>query len=357
MKKALITGITGQDGSYLAEILLDKDYEVHGIIRRCSTFNTDRIDHLYNNANILDKKLFLHYGDLNDGSNISKLVSSIKPDEIYNLGAQSHVKVSFEVPEYTADIDGIGALRLLTAMKEYCPKSRFYQASTSELYGGIPEEMPERGYDENSKFHPRSPYGAAKLYAYWITRNFREAYGLYSCNGILFNHEGPRRGKTFVTRKITSWIGKNIHYIKNANSVTPLKLGNLNAKRDWSHAKDCCEAMHMMLQQNSPEDYVIASGEYHTVREFAEIAFKSVGFTLSWKGEGVDEEGYINIYGVDQKVIEVDPKYYRPAEVEQLLGNPSKAIQMLGWKPTYNFKDLVEEMVKSDIGDTYGKRF
>lgn len=357
VKKALITGITGQDGSYLTEILLEKGYEVHGIVRRCGTLNTDRIDHLCNNSKIFNKSLFLHYGDLSSGSDASQLVSLVKPDEVYNLGSQSDIKVSFDIPEYTANVDGLGALRLLTAIKDYCPKARYYQASTSDLYGGIPAEMPKSGYNEESAFHPRSPYAVAKLFAYWTTRTFRDSYGIHASNGILFNHESPRRSKTFVTRKITSWIGANVHYLKNSNIVLPLTLGNLNARRDWSHAKDCCEAMYLMLQNDSPDDYVISSGTCRTVRAFAEAAFLSAGMELKWSGKGVKEQGYVNLYGVDQIVITIDPKYYRCSEVHQLKGDSSKVFNSLGWKPAHSFESLVDEMVKSDSDNPHDKRF
>ncbi len=335
--KALITGITGQDGSYLAELLLEKGYEVHGIIRRSSSFNTGRIDHLYQDPHNQDVRLFLHYGDLADSSNLNRLLEKIEPAEIYNLGAMSHVQVSFEVPEFTAEVDGLGTLRILDAIKETGIKTRFYQASTSELYGKV-QEIPQK---ETTPFYPRSPYAAAKLYAYWITVNYREAYNLYACNGILFNHESPRRGETFVTRKIT----------RAANRIAlgkqdKLYLGNIDAKRDWGFAGDYVEAMWLMLQQNEPEDLVIATGEAHTVREFCELAFKQVNIDLEWVGRGVAEKG---VDCKTQKVlVEIDPKYFRPTEVDQLLGDPSRAMQKLNWKPKVTFQQLVAMMMEAD---------
>lgn len=314
MKRALITGITGQDGSYLAELLLEKGYEVHGIIRRSSSFNTGRIDHIF-------KQLHLVYGDLTDGSAVNKILRDVRPNEIYNIGAQSHVRVSFDIPEYTADVDALGTLRILEAIRENGLSTRFYQASTSELYGKV-AEVPQ---SETTPFYPRSPYGAAKLYAYWITVNYRESYGLYACNGILFNHESPRRGETFVTRKITKAAARISCGLQH-----DLRLGNLDAKRDWGFAKDYVEAMWLMLQQNRPEDYVIASGETHTIRELLDIAFGRVG--LDWKP-------YVGI----------DPVYYRPAEVDILLGDPTKAEKQLGWKRTTTFKELIEMMVDHDL--------
>lgn len=337
MKKALITGITGQDGSYLAEILLEKGYEVHGIIRRSSSFNTGRIDHLFNNPEIHGKKLFLHYGDLTDSSNLNRLLEKVEPDEIYNLGAQSHVQVSFEVPEYTAEVDGVGVLRFLDGIKETGIKTKFYQASTSELYGKA-QDIPQT---ENTPFYPRSPYGVAKLYAYWIIKNYREAYNLFAVNGILFNHESPRRGETFVTRKITRAAAR----IK-AGIQDKLLLGNLHAKRDWGYAPEYCEAMWLMLQQNEPEDFVIATGETHTVREFCEVAFSELGMPLKWQGEGIDEKG------IDQKtgrtLIEVNPRYFRPTEVDILIGDPIKAKEKLGWQPKMKFEELARMMARKD---------
>lgn len=338
MKTALITGITGQDGSYLAELLLEKGYQVHGIIRRGSTFNTQRIDHLYQDPHEEDIRLELHYGDLIDASNISRLVEKIEPDEIYNLAAQSNVAVSFEQPEYTSDVDGLGALRLLDAIRESRVDTRFYQASTSELYGDV-EEMPQ---DEETPFHPRSPYAVAKLYAYWITRNYREAYDLFACNGILFNHESPRRGKRFVTRKITRAVAR----IK-GGLQDRVYLGNLNAKRDWGYAPEYVRAMWQMLNHDGPEDFVIATGETHTVREFAEKAFLAGGYELVWEGEGVDERGIDRESG--EVLVEVDPRYFRPAEVDVLLGDPSKAKEVLGWEHETSFDELVRIMVESDI--------
>jgi len=339
MKKALITGITGQDGSYLTELLLSKGYEVHGIIRRASKFNTDRIDHLFEDPHIGNKTLFLHHGDMTDSSNLNRLIERVQPDEIYNLAAQSHVQVSFEVPEYTAEVDGIGTLRLLDAIKESGIKTRFYQASTSELYGGKPGTEPQ---DESTPFCPRSPYAAAKLYAYWVTVNYREAYGLYACNGILFNHESPRRGETFVTRKITRAVA---HIL--AGKQDRLYLGNLDAKRDWGFAGDYVEGMWRMLQQEQPDDYVLATGETHSVREFVVLAFREAGIDLQWRGQGIDEKGYDAKSG--KVLVEINPRYFRPTEVEVLLGNPSKAERVLGWKRKVGFQELVSMMVKADI--------
>ena len=338
MKKALITGITGQDGSYLAEFLLGKGYEVHGIIRRASTFNTKRIDHIYQDPHEENVKLHLHYGDLTDASNLSRLVEKINPDEIYNLAAQSHVAVSFDMPEYTTDVDAMGTLRLLDAIKESEINTKFYQASTSELYGEV-QEMPQT---EATPFNPQSPYAVAKLYAYWIVKNYREAYDMHAVNGILFNHESPRRGKRFVTRKITRAAAR----IAKGNQ-DKLYLGNLNAKRDWGYAKDYVRMMWMMLQEEEPDDYVVATGETHTVREFAEYAFKHTGVELEWKGEGVDEKGIDKETG--KVLVEVDPQYFRPAEVDILLGDPSKAKEKLGWEPKVKFEKLVKIMVKSDL--------
>jgi len=337
MKKALITGITGQDGSYLTELLLEKSYEVHGIIRRSSSFNTGRIDHLFNNPEIHGKKLFLHYGDLTDTSNLNRLLEKVKPDEIYNLGAQSHVQVSFEVPEYTAEVDGIGVLRFLDAIKETGIETKFYQASTSELYGKA-REIPQ---NENTPFYPRSPYGVAKLYAYWIIKNYREAYNLFACNGILFNHESPRRGETFVTRKITRAAAR----IK-AGLQDKLTLGNLDAKRDWGYAPEYCEAMWLMLQQNEPEDFVIATGETHTVREFCEVVFSELGMNVEWNGRGTEEKGLNAKNG--KTLIEVNPRYFRPTEVDILIGDYSKAKHKLGWQPKVKFAELAKMMAKSD---------
>lgn len=338
MKKALITGITGQDGSYLAELLLDKGYEVHGLIRRSSSFNTGRIDHLYKDLHNGNIKLFLHHGDLTDSSNLNRVLEKIKPDEIYNLAAQSHVKVSFEVPEYTAEVDGIGVLRFLDAIKESGIKTKFYQASTSELYGKV-LEIPQT---EKTPFYPRSPYGVAKQYAFWIVKNYREAYNLYACNGILFNHESPRRGETFVTRKITRAavrIKKGIQ--------SKLYLGNLDSKRDWGYAKDYVEAMWLMLQQDKPEDYVIATNETHTVREFVKLTFKELEIMIKWIGEGVKEKGICKKTG--RALIEVDPRYYRPTEVDILIGDYSKAKEKLGWEPKVKFEELVRIMIKHDL--------
>jgi len=338
LKKALITGITGQDGSYLAELLLEKGYEVHGIIRRASTFNTQRIDHIYQDPHEENVKLKLHYGDMTDSSNLSRLVEKINPDEIYNLAAQSHVGTSFEIPEYTTDVDAMGTLRLLDAIKESEVDCKFYQASTSELYGKV-QEVPQT---EKTSFYPRSPYAAAKLYAYWIVKNYREAYDLFAVNGILFNHESPRRGKRFVTRKITRAVARITK-----DKQDKLYLGNMNAKRDWGYAKDYVKMMWMMLQHDTPEDFVIATGETHTVREFVEAAFSHVDVEIEWQGEGVDEKGIDKDTG--KVLVEVDPKYFRPTEVDLLIGDPSKAKEELGWEPEFKFKELVHLMVQSDL--------
>jgi len=342
MKTALITGITGQDGAYLAEFLLDKGYTVHGIKRRASLFNTDRIDHLYKDPHEKGVKFKLHYGDLTDATNLIRIVQEVQPDEIYNLAAQSHVMVSFETPEYTANADALGTLRLLEAMRilGMGGKTRFYQASTSELYGKV-QETPQK---ETTPFYPRSPYGVAKLYAYWITVNYREAYNFFACNGILFNHESPIRGETFVTRKITRAVAR----IK-LGLQKKLFLGNFNARRDWGHARDFVEAMWLILQQDEPEDYVIATGKQHSVREFVEAAFREVGISITWKGKGSDEKGYDGDTG--RALVEVDRRYFRPAEVDTLHGNPSKAKKKLGWKPRVTFRELVSEMVREDLKD------
>ena len=349
MKKALITGITGQDGSYLAELLLEKGYEVHGIKRRSSSFNTERIDHLYDDFHN-DPKLLLHYGDLTDSSNLIRLISEIQPDEIYNLGAQSHVGVSFESPEYTADVDALGTLRILEAIRflKLAKKTKFYQASTSELFGLI-QENPQT---EQTPFYPRSPYGVAKLYSYWITVNYREAYGIFGCNGILFNHESPRRGETFVTRKITRAL-TNIA----VGNEDCLYLGNLNAKRDWGHAKDFVRMQWLMLQQNEPNDYVIATGKQYSVKEFVKWSAEFLGIEIAFKGEGVDEVGIIKSFdegkfpnlSIGKEIIKVDPKYYRPAEVEELLGDASKAKNDLGWKPEISAKEMCKDMIEHDL--------
>ena len=337
MKKALITGITGQDGSYLTELLLKKGYEVHGIIRRSSSFNTFRIDHLYKDESILNKSLFLHYGDLTDSSNLNRLVEKIQPDEIYNLGAQSHVQVSFELPEYTAEVDGVGTLRFLDAIRETGIKTKFYQASTSELYGKV-QEIPQT---EQTPFYPRSPYGVAKLYAYWIVVNYREAYDIFACNGILFNHESERRGKTFVTRKISVAVAKIMLGLQDS-----LSIGNLDAKRDWGYAPEYCEGMWRMLQAEKPDDYVMATGETHTVREFIEESFDVLGEEIIWEGEGIDEKGILKSSG--QMVVNINPRYFRPTEVELLIGDASKAKTNLGWTPKVTFKELVKIMVTAD---------
>ena len=340
MKKALITGITGMDGSHLAELLLEKGYEVHGIIRRTSTFNTDRIDHIFD-------KLKLHYGDVTDPLVISNLVSQIQPDEIYNLAAQSHVKVSFEIPYYTAQVDGLGTLAILEAVKNHCPKARVYQASTSELYGGMNYNMPETGYTEESIMHPRSPYGVAKLYGLWITKNYRESYGMHISNGILFNHEGERRGETFVTRKITIGLSKIKKSLIDKTDFETLKLGNLYSKRDWGYAKDYVEGMWLMLQQDKPDDYVLATNETHSIKEFVNLAIEQCGFDVEWIGEGIDEKLVTKSGG--KVIVEIDSKYYRPAEVDTLLGDYSKAKNILGWEPNVKFENLVKIMMKSDL--------
>lgn len=338
-KKALITGITGQDGAYLAEFLLDKGYIVHGIKRRSSSFNTARIDHLYRDPHERNVNFFIHYGDLTDSTNLIRIIQEVQPDEIYNLAAQSHVQVSFETPEYTANSDGLGTLRLLEAIRilDMKKKTKFYQASTSELYGLV-QEIPQK---ETTPFYPRSPYAAAKLYAYWITINYREAYGIFACNGILFNHESPIRGETFVTRKITMAATKIKHGLQEK-----LYLGNLDAKRDWGFAGDYVEAMWLMLQQKEPEDYVIATGETHSVKEFSELAFKEAGINIIWKGKGREEVGLDADSG--KVLIEIDPRYYRPTEVDLLIGDPSKAKEKLGWEPKVNLEELVKIMIKAD---------
>ncbi|MCK5416736.1 GDP-mannose 4,6-dehydratase [Candidatus Parcubacteria bacterium] len=338
-KVALITGITGQDGSYLAELLLKKNYKVHGIIRRSSSFNTGRINHLYQNPQEKNKKLILHYGDLTDSTNLIKLIQTIQPDEIYNLGAQSHVKVSFETPEYTANSDALGTLRILEAIKllGLKNKTKFYQASTSEMFGSTPPPQ-----NEKTPFHPRSPYGAAKVYAYWITINYREAYGIHASNGILFNHESPRRGETFVTKKIT----KAATRIK-LGLQDKLYLGNLNAKRDWGHAKDFVKAMYLMLQQEKPSDIIIATGKQYSVRDFCKSVFEKLNIELEWNGKDINEKAIDKKSG--KTIIEIDSKYFRPTEVESLLGNTSKAFKELNWKPKINFDELVSEMVEYDL--------
>ncbi len=375
MKKALITGITGQDGSYLTELLLEKDYEVHGIIRRSSSFNTGRIDHLYNDPEILDKKLFLHYGDLVDTSNMNRLLEKIEPDEIYNLAAQSHVKVSFEVPDYTAQVDALGTLRFLDAIREVgLRKVKFYQASTSELYGKV-REIPQ---NEETPFYPRSPYGVAKLYGYWIIVNYREAYNIFASNGILFNHESPRRGETFVTRKITRAASRIA-----AGMQKQLLLGNMEAKRDWGFAPEYCEGMWRILQHEKAEDFVLATGETQTVRRFAELTFNNLGIELEWKGKGIDETGIIKTIDLNKAkeligyssnknnyikdftkelksgdvVIAVDPNYYRPTEVDLLIGDASKAEKKLGWKAKTKFEELVKLMIKSDMDKVLRRGF
>ncbi|GAB3355352.1 GDP-mannose 4,6-dehydratase [Lysobacter tyrosinilyticus] len=349
-KRALITGITGQDGSYLAELLLEKGYEVHGIKRRASSFNTERVDHLYQDPHEARRKFHLHYGDLTDTSNLTRIVAEVQPDEIYNLGAQSHVQVSFEMPEYTADVDGLGTLRLLEAMRflKLGDRCRFYQASTSELYGLV-QEVPQK---ETTPFYPRSPYGVAKLYAYWITVNYRESYGMYACNGILFNHESPRRGETFVTRKITRGLANIAVGLESC-----LYMGNLDALRDWGHAKDYVRMQWMMMQQDKPKDYVIATGVQYSVRQFIDMAAKELGITLAFEGQGVHERAVVQAVEGDKAqavkvgdvIVRVDPRYFRPAEVETLLGDPTLAKDDLGWVPQITLQGMVVEMMASDL--------
>jgi GDPmannose 4,6-dehydratase len=362
MKRALITGITGQDGAYLAELLLEKGYEVHGIKRRSSLFNTQRVDHLYQDPHDKDVRFVLHYGDLTDATNLIRIIQEVRPDEIYNLGAQSHVKVSFEAPEYTADADGLGTLRLLEAIRMLGldKKTRFYQASTSELYGKV-QEIPQT---ETTPFYPRSPYACAKLYGFWCTVNYREAYGIYACNGILFNHESPRRGETFVSRKITRAVSRIALGLQEK-----LYLGNLDAKRDWGHAKDFVKAQWLILQQEKPDDYVIATGKQHSVREFCERAFLEIGIQIEWKGQGLSEKGIIKNLNPSallkkydrrewlrkhqrgQAVVLIDPRYFRPTEVDTLLGDPSKAQKILGWIQEISFEEMVKEMIEHDLNE------
>ena len=369
MKRALISGITGQDGAYLAEFLLDKGYEVHGIKRRASSFNTGRIDHLYQDPHEKEVRFFMHYGDLTDSTNLIRIIQEVKPDEIYNLAAQSHVQVSFETPEYTANSDALGTLRILEAIRilGMDETARFYQASTSELFGKV-QTVPQ---NENTPFYPRSPYGVAKLYAYWITVNYREAYGMFACNGILFNHESPIRGETFVTRKITRGMARIRLGLEDC-----IYLGNLNARRDWGHARDFVKMQWLMLQQDTPEDYVIATGEQHSVREFAENAAAELGIKLQWRGKGEKEEGVVSEIRADapalsgissdlrenrlkpgQVVVRVDPHYFRPTEVETLLGDPAKAEKKLGWKPETSFSEMVGEMVRNDLQEALKDEF
>lgn len=359
-KKALITGVTGQDGSYLAEFLLEKGYEVHGIKRRASSFNTERIDHIYQDPHTSGRQFILHYGDLTDTSNITRIIQQVQPDEIYNLGAQSHVAVSFEEPEYTADVDGVGTLRILEAVRLLGleKKTRIYQASTSELYGLV-QEMPQ---SESTPFYPRSPYGVAKLYAYWITVNYRESYGMYACNGVLFNHESPRRGETFVSRKITRGLCNISQGLEQC-----LYMGNMDARRDWGHARDYVEMQWLMLQQDAPEDFVIATGQQISVRDFIEKTALELGITLRWEGEGLDEKGLVAdidravadpeiTLAVGDTVVAVDEKYYRPAEVETLLGDPSRARNKLGWQPTTTLDEMINEMVATDLSEARKNR-
>ncbi len=336
-KKALVTGITGQDGSYLAEILLEKGYIVHGLVRRSSAYNLNRIEHLCQN-NVFNKQFFLHEGDLSDSTSIKRIMDAVQPDEVYNLAAMSDVKVSFDVPEYTADIDGLGTLRILEAIRSSCPKARFYQASTSELYGKV-KEIPQT---ETTPFHPRSPYAVAKLYAYWAVINYREAYGLYACNGILFNHESPRRGESFISRKITLAVAKIKMGLQDR-----LVLGNLDAKRDWGYAKDFVEAMWTMLQQKEPDDYLLATGKTTTVRQFVELAFREVNIQIRWEGKGLEERGFNASTG--DLIVQVSPEFFRPAEVDLLIGNPKKAKDRLGWEPKVFLEELVRIMVSSDL--------
>jgi GDPmannose 4,6-dehydratase len=354
MKTALITGITGQDGSYLAELLLEKGYMVHGIKRRASSFNTQRIDHIYQDQHIQNVNFKLHYGDLTDSTNIIRIIQEVQPDEIYNLGAMSHVKVSFDSPEYVANVDGLGALRILEAVRILGleKKTRIYQASTSELYGGLAENKNAKGfYDENTPFYPRSPYGAAKIYGFWITKNYREAYGMFACNGILFNHESPRRGETFVTRKITMAVAAIAHQKQDC-----LYLGNLNAQRDWGHAKDYVEAMWRILQQDTPEDYVIATGQTTSIRDFVRMAFSEIGVELQFEGSNENETAKVVSCSnptyqleIGKIVVRIDTRYYRPTEVDLLIGDPTKAKTQLGWKPKYDLAAMVKEMVESDL--------
>lgn len=353
-KVALITGITGQDGSYLAELLLEKGYIVHGIKRRSSLFNTDRIDHLYQDSHDPNQRLKLHYGDLTDSMNLTRIIQETQPDEIYNLGAMSHVKVSFDLPEYVGNVDALGTLRILEAVRLLGleKKTKIYQASTSELYGGMPENKNERGfYDEDSPFYPRSPYGVAKIYGFWITKNYREAYDMFACNGILFNHESPRRGETFVTRKITRAVAKIALGLQDK-----VYLGNLDAKRDWGHAKDYVRMMWMILQADKAEDWVIATGKTTTVRDFVRIAFKELGIDLEFKGEGVNESATVKSCNnpdyqieIGKEVLSIDPSYFRPTEVDLLIGDPTKAKEKLGWVPEHDLNDLIKDMVQSDV--------
>lgn len=345
MKKALITGITGQDGSYLVELLLSKGYEVHGMIRRASTFNTDRIDHIYTDPHVPDTGMFLHYGDLADSGQLTNLIYNIQPDEIYHLGAQSHVRVSFDIPEYTGEITALGTTRLLEAIRRSGIKTKYYQASSSEMFGSTPPPQ-----DEKTVFHPRSPYAAAKVYSYWMTVNYRDGYDMFACNGILFNHESPRRGETFVTRKITRAVANIL-----AGNQNELYLGNLEAKRDWGFAPEYVECQWLMLQQDKPDDYVIGTGESHSVKEFVDIAFKYAGVEIEWQGEGTDEKGIVRSLSASSSlkigdvVVAIDPKYFRPSEVDYLLADPSKAKEILKWQPKVTFQELVKIMVDADM--------
>lgn len=335
MKTAMIFGVTGQDGSHLADFLLSKGYEVHGVRRRNATFNTSKIDHLIE-SDLANKQFFLHYGDVTDSSNINRLISEIKPDELYNLAANSHVRVSFDIPEYTADVDGLGALRIVEAVRVHSPHTKVYFASTSECFGGQFSEMPANGFNEDAPFHPRSPYGVAKLYGHWICRHYREAYGLFTCCGILFNHSSYRRGETFLTRKITYWLGNRPEPV--------LRLGNLYSNRDEGHSYDYIQAMWLMLQHDKPDDYVIATGKTNTIKNWVELCFNKAGMTIEWQGNGLDEKGIVN----GKQLITIDPCFFRPAEVDYLLGDSSKARDILGWKPTHNLEDIAQEMVNFD---------
>jgi len=355
MKRALITGVTGQDGAYLSHLLLKKGYEVHGIKRRASLFNTSRIDDFYDDPHAVNRKFILHYGDLSDSTNIVRIVQEVQPDEIYNLGAMSHVQVSFEEPEYSADVDGIGTLRLLEAIRILGleKKTKIYQASTSELFG-LAQEVPQ---SEKTPFYPRSPYAVAKMYAYWITVNYREAYGMYACNGILFNHESPLRGETFVTRKITRGVAKIALGLQDK-----IRMGNINVKRDWGHAKDYVEGMYLILQQEQPEDYVLATGVTTEIREFIRMAFAEAGIEIEFRGSGLDEKGYVKSSSSEypvktgKEILAIDPKYFRPTEVEHIIGDPSKAMTKLGWKPSYDVLALCKEMVQSDLNLFKGEK-
>lgn len=343
--KNLIFGATGQDGSYLIEHLLSLGEEVHGVVRRSSTPNTKNIDHLMNNPNIFNKTLFIHYGDITDPLNVSQLISYVLPDKIFNLAAQSHVKISFDIPYYTSNVDGLGTLNVLESCRIHSPKSKIYQASTSEMFGGQINEMPEKGFNENTPLHPRSPYGCAKIFSYWLTRNYREAYNTFACNGLLFNHSSPRRGENFLTRKVTMWCAKNYENIINNCLKEPLNLGNLNSFRDEGFSGDYVKAMNLILNQEQPSDYVISTGETHSIREWVEKCFKWMNLNLKWEGSGIDEIGLCN----DQKVVVINKKYFRPSEVDYLLGDCTKAKTQLSWKPEYSFEMLIDSMMTNDF--------